>query len=392
MTRTSKGQPWAESHPFLSFNVPSDLPPQVWMLLAEIQSKCDHIRMTPIAPDLQKNLQVVYLAKGALGSAAIEGNELSEDQVLQIIDGASDLPASQEYQRREVQNIVDACNETLRDVLRSPHPALTVEWIRRYNRMVLDELEVEDGVVPGEWADSTRVVGSYRAPSPAYAAPLLGHLCDWLNGDAFRPQVPGHDTAVAVLRAIFGHLYLAWIHPFGDGNGRTARMVEFLLLISAGVPAPAAHLLSNHYNLTRSRYYRELAKASRSKDPVGFVLYAVQGFVDGLKEQLALIQESQWIAAWESYVHESFSDAKTPALRRQRELVLAMSRVEGPVGRGDIPTLNPSLAEKYAGKGSKTVTRDLNALKARGLVRKDHDGFRTNREILVRFQAVFANR
>ncbi len=38
---------------------------------------------------------------------------------------------------------------------------------------------------------------------------------------------------------------MAWIHPFGDGNGRTARLLEFLILARCGmVPLPAAHLLS----------------------------------------------------------------------------------------------------------------------------------------------------
>lgn len=55
----------------------------------------------------------------------------------------------------------------------------------------------------------------------------------------------------AIFKAVVAHLYLAWIHPVGDGNGRTARLVEFQILLSSGVPSPAAHLLSNHYNQTR---------------------------------------------------------------------------------------------------------------------------------------------
>jgi len=82
-----------------------------------------------------------------------------------------------------------------------------------------------------------------------------------------------------------------WIHPFGDGNGRTARLVEFQILLQAGIPSPAAHLLSNHYKQTRTEYYRQLATASRSGGNIlPFIEYAVGGFVDGLKEQLALIR------------------------------------------------------------------------------------------------------
>ena len=48
--------------------------------------------------------------------------------------------------------------------------------------------------------------------------------------------------AEGILKATLAHLYIAWIHPFGDGNGRTARLVEFMLLSRAGVPSPSAHL------------------------------------------------------------------------------------------------------------------------------------------------------
>jgi hypothetical protein len=72
------------------------------------------------------------------------------------------------------------------------------------------------------------------------------------------------DAVYAILKAMVAHLYLAWTHPFGDGNGRTARLIEFHILLSAGVPSPAAHLFSNHYNQTRAEYYRQLDRASKS--------------------------------------------------------------------------------------------------------------------------------
>lgn len=72
---------------------------------------------------------------------------------------------------------------------------------------------------------------------------------------------------MAILKAIAAHLYLAWIHPF-DGNGRTARLMELRLLLAAGVTTPATHLLSNHYNLTRGEYYRQLDAASRTGNPL----------------------------------------------------------------------------------------------------------------------------
>jgi Fic/DOC family len=48
-------------------------------------------------------------------------------------------------------------------------------------------------------------------------------------------DIPGTEILV---KAILAHLYIAWIHPFGDGNGRAARLMELRILLEAGVPMP----------------------------------------------------------------------------------------------------------------------------------------------------------
>jgi hypothetical protein len=129
-----------------------------------------------------------------------------------------------------------------------------------------------------------------------------------------------------LVRAMMAHLYLAWIHPFGDGNGRTARLVEFLILARSGkVPLPAAHLLSNHYNLTRDQYYRELGRASKTNSIVEFVSYATEGFVDGIRDEIEVVRLQQLQVAWVNFVSEVMSRYPTgKASDRQREVVLAM--------------------------------------------------------------------
>jgi Fic family protein len=68
---------------------------------------------------------------------------------------------------------------------------------------------------------------------------------------------------------------------------------------------PAAHLLSNHYNETRSEYYRQLDMASRSGgDVIPFIRYAMQGFVDGLRDQINLVRDQQLHVAWINFVYD----------------------------------------------------------------------------------------
>jgi Fic family protein len=186
---------------------------------------------------------------------------------------------------------------------------------------------------------------------------------------------------------VYAHLYLAWIHPFGDGNGRTARMVEFAILARCGmVPLPAAHLLSNHYNLTRDQYYRELARASASGgDTLPFLVYAIKGFVDGIREAIDMVHQKQVAVAWINFVHEQFAtEANTKAMERQRSLVLAMP-LSRTVPRIDLGGLTPKLAQLYASTGPRTLSRDLNHLVSMGLLRRHGRGYEARWDVVRAF-------
>ena len=155
----------------------------------------------------------------------------------------------------------------------------------------------------------------------------------------------------------------------------------------AGVPSPAAHLLSNHYNQTRTEYYRQLDRTSKSGgDILPFVEYAVRGFVDGLRQQLEYVWGQQWEVVWENYVHDLFGMKKGAAGIRQCDLALALGRVKPDwVEVANVRELTSRLASEYAGKTQKTVGRDLAALDALGLVIRDGRRVRARREIIFAF-------
>ena len=207
---------------------------------------------------------MVYLTKGVHGTTAIEGNALTEQEVRDRIENSVELPKSKEYMQQEIDNIVTACN-LIKDNLvnKSWDTSLTVERIKQFHALILDKLPLDERIKPGELRTYPVSVYDYFAPDSKYCDELLRRLCEWLN--SYYPLDNGeHPIANAIVKAIICHIYIAWIHPFGDGNGRTVRLLELNLLVASGVPAIAAHLLSNHYNLTRSEYLRELRESSRS--------------------------------------------------------------------------------------------------------------------------------
>lgn len=379
---------YASTHAWITFRADlSGAGIELWLLLGEVMSKTAHIAGVPLLPETAQRLHRLYLAKGALATTAIEGNTLTEQQVLQHLEGKLKLPASQQYLAREVDNILAASNKIAAGILRGGDPSLSAELIREFNRLVLDGLDLEEGVVPGEFRTHSVAVANYRGAPAEDCQFLVDAMCAWLN----QPALGGDTRTIAplgyaVLRAVLAHLYIAWIHPFGDGNGRTARLVELQILLAAGVPMPAAHLLSNHYNQTRSDYYRVLARTSASGgDVLPFVLYALRGLADGLRSQLDVIREQQWEVAWENYVHRAFKDNKGPTAERRRWLALDLTKSVTPVPRSTIRELTPRLARSYAAKTEKTLTRDLNALYKMRLVLRDKDGYVANRNLILAF-------
>lgn len=379
---------YTKTHPWLTFRL--DLrraSHTLWMALGEAQSKCEHIAGVPLQPDVAEHLHRVFLAKGALASTAIEGNTLSEGEVMQHLEGTLRLPPSKEYLEQEVRNIVDACNDILQRLVKGESGDLTPYAIADFNRSVLRDLSLEKGIVPGACRSYGILVGNYHGAPPQDCQVLLDRLCEWLNGKDFRPPT-GYEIAFGLLKAIIAHVYLAWIHPFGDGNGRTARLMEFQVLVAAGVPSPAAHLLSNHYNQTRQEYYRQLQAASSHQNGLlPFIDYAVRGFVEGLHEQLQTIRTQQWTVAWRHYVHETFrkEPADAAVRRRRRNLVLDLSTKSAPVPFSQIRMISPTVAEMYAKVSQRTLMRDIEALLADRLIIKEGDGYSPNMDLILAF-------
>lgn len=375
-----------QTHPWLSFSADMRAaPPALWLALGEARSKCQHLAGVPLKPEVADLLHQVFLAKGALATTAIEGNTLSEKEALDIVQKKSDLPHSQANLKKELQNIVDASNKILTEIERDGVVPITVEDIKAYNKAVLSGLIVSPHVVPGECVKTDVVVAGYHGAPWRECELLLQKLCDWLNSKEF-VEPDGDGIATGILKAIISHIYLVWIHPFGDGNGRTARLLEVRFLIEAGVPSAAGHLLSNFYNRTRNDYYRQLSDASKNGgNLIGFILYAATGFVEELREQLKMVKKQQWSVSWENYIFEVYEGHHSVSDKRQRSLVLALSKFKLPVAKGNLRRITPEIAEAYASKTDKTLSRDLNALEQKGLIVKSKDGYRAAMETIIAF-------
>lgn len=367
-----------EKYPHLRFIRNWEISDKSLFLLGQCEAYVNAISRTPILPEHYSKLMEVSLIKGAQATTAIEGNTLSEAEIKDIYDG-KDLPESKEYQQREVQNILNALNELRRKVvIQKSQSIISPALIRRFHSMIGRNLGEYLDAVPGKFRSDQRTVGKYKCPDYRDIETLVDNLCKWLKREFNFPKVDlFHEV---IIQAIVTHVYIEWIHPFSDGNGRTGRLLEFYILLRGGNPDIASHILSNHYNHTRTEYYRQIHKAYEKKDLTHFIEYALLGYRDGLMQTLAIIQKSQLEITWKKLVYDKFSNkifGSISTLKRIRTLILEMPIYEMHEIK-DIPYLNPPISRKYTSVKSRTVSRDLKVLLDMELLVKSGKFYKAN--------------
>ncbi len=393
VTGSDETREYTDTHPWIDFDasVANRLDAQSWMRIGEAYARCAELSGTPLAPAMADALHQHALIRGAQATVAIEGNTLTVEQVASIYAGEFSAPQSRAYQEREVRNVLEAFERLDGMVMEDGDLHLSAELICEMNRWVLDGVDPDAASAPGTIRTHSVVVGPYVGPPARDCWHLLERLAEWLDGDDFRRTSGESDEnrdafARMVLSALLAHLYIAWIHPFADGNGRSARLLEYVILARSGmVPLAAANLMANHFNLTRDRYYARLAAASRERDVLGFLAYGIEGLVDGLAEHSAAVRAQHLGLAWQSYVAETMARFPTsPASERQRALVMALAPGEK-VPRSDIAGLTPQLAQLYARTGPRTLARDLNRLQDAGLIDVATEGIRARVDLMSAF-------
>lgn len=370
-----------EDYPHLHFRKDWDVSTDLAFELGQCHAIIEAISKVPLLPEFRKNLLELSLTTGAQATTAIEGNTLSLDEVRRVYEGKA-LPPSKEYQKQEVRNILVGFNKILSETVSGDRvDPITPGLLKDFHSIIGGGLGEYFHAVPGEFASARRVVGPYLAPDHEDVPKLLDRLCEWLPVEF---PLENGTLAGAIIQAIVAHVYIEWIHPFDDGNGRTGRFVEFYILIRAGCPDLASHLLSNHYNDTRPEYYLLLSRANEERDLTCFLEYAVRGFRDGLLETLRQVQASQFKMSWMKLVHDRFANRKMTnrnTFSRQRVLMLEMQ--PHPVSIRAVRQISPTMEALYGNVSDKTIRRDLKALEEMDLVIEENGGWRPRAELLV---------
>ena len=231
-------------------------------------------RLRPQAPHGLENLNQSYDIELTYTSNAIEGNTLTAAETRMVIEHGVTIGGKPLKDHLEAVDHFEALRY-VRDLARQTVPLREAD-IRNLHRLVMQR---SDPDAAGRYANQGRYVetdsGRHHFPSPAKVPALMDEFAQWLGAAAATPE-----TAFAA------HRRLVEIHPFNDGNGRTARLLMNLVLLRDGYPPVAVRPED------RPAYIGALqdAQAGRGSEKLDLLLY--ERLDATLGESLSALQEA----------------------------------------------------------------------------------------------------
>lgn len=216
----------------------------------------------PIPPSVMGKIREEFQIEMTYNSNAIEGNSLSLKETFWVIQEGLTLKEKPLKDHLEAKNHKEALEFLYELIEHDRQNTISEQLIKQLHHLVVQESHRD---IAGKYRDGDVIIsGAEHRPPSAFELPAKMHdLIQWMKKH--------HKSLHPVEFSALVHHKLAHIHPFWDGNGRTARLVMNIFIMEAGYPL--AVILKND----RKRYYRVLSQADKGnyKPLCEFVAQAV---------------------------------------------------------------------------------------------------------------------
>lgn len=227
----------------------------------------------PLPVSAVRKIREQFEIEMTYNSNAIEGNSLTLKETFLVINEGITIKGKPLKDHLEAKNHKEALDYLYDLVSKDKKNTFSEAMIRFFNQMVIQDIDKE-------WAGKYRnseviITGSKHKPPQAIDIPMLmSDLIKWFKQNS-------KNLHPVELAAII-HYKLVAIHPFFDGNGRTARLLMNVILM--GNDYPLAIILKND----RKRYYNDLAKAD-GEDLISFIRFVARAVERSLDIYLKIL-------------------------------------------------------------------------------------------------------
>ena len=334
------------------------------------------VKDLPVLPSLASDLEQELIRRSIFGTAAIEGNPLTEERVGQIIGESKDVDLRGNAEQ-EINNLKTAYDLFKGIKMGEPGkmPRLSEKVIKEVHKVITRKLKYEYNN-PGNYRNHIVKV-SNKEHGGIYTPPkclpdikkLMKEFMKWINSD----ELINLD---APIRAALAHYYLGLIHPFGDGNGRTARYIEAAILNQSGIKY-VPPMLSNFYYTNIDDYFWAFSKTIKNKenDMTPFLEFVLIGFIESLKEiKERIVYFIRLFALRDLY---AFLKKEKHITQRQNDLLSILLDKIIPFTLKDLYTETP-FNFLYREVSERTARRDINVLKNMNLINTEDNKYILN--------------
>ncbi len=262
-------------------------------LLTAITEAKTVIERAKLLPKHELRLRRQALIRMTHSSTAIEGNMLNTLQVEALLaDKKIDAPARDIFEVKNylnalkyIQQAVEKKQVIAEKTILTIHKLVTADTLPKKQSGFYRKSSIY--VVKRRSGFPDEVV--YTGPSAEKVPGLMKDLIEWI-GESGKKEI--HPIIVAGIV----HQEIAAIHPFSDGNGRTARALATLILYERGYDFRRLFALEDYYNKNRPKYYEAINIGKnyeeRKTDFTPWLEYFVEGFkqeIDNVKEKILLL-------------------------------------------------------------------------------------------------------
>lgn len=251
--------------------------------LVDVVTELEHLRRLRLEgstpPPVFHQLKQIFHMLESLGSARIEGNHTTlADYVESRLEPQ---PGNLSDQLREMANIEEAMGFIEQNF--QPGQPVSEHFLRELHAIAVHGLMREGDENPGAYRmHSVKIAQSeHLPPDPVLVPQYMQELVEFIN----RADAPKYD----LIKVALAHHRFAWIHPFGNGNGRVVRLLTYTLLIKYGFNVKTGGRVLNPTAVfcnDRDRYYAMLGRADTGL-PEGleeWCIYVLQGMLEELSK------------------------------------------------------------------------------------------------------------
>ncbi len=249
--------------------------------LMDVEASRQAVSSLPITVPVLTSLRESARLISTHYSTQIEGNRLTQEQVEDVLHGGT-FP-NRERDEREVKNYYQAL-DFLDELIKAK-----TQQIDERDIQTLHGLVMEGKKQPSPYRDGQNVIKDSASGSIVYMPPeakdvsaLMLDLISWVNEEVSKAELP-----VPIIAAI-AHYQFATIHPYYDGNGRTARLLTNLVLHKSGYGLKGIYSLEEYYATNLQAYYNALTVGEshnyyfgrEQADITAWVVYFCEGMAD----------------------------------------------------------------------------------------------------------------